>query len=453
MEKNENYNNFKLILNKNAKEILDASQLAEQLFQLTFHGIYTPLNIITGKFKKLIYKRIYYIPVFQQETLANYVISNNKSNENWVNSSIIKNKDNVTLYEFNKFRSLREERRVKNIAIRAVYALNLDYGIVKIGVTSGEKPWVLYVNPNLESNKKMESLFEKAIKSFLVSWDKNLISANKKILIGCDPEFILQDSYGKMVLASTYLPEKGQAGCDRIWINHDRYQLPLAEIRPIPANEPRQLVLNLYTSLLICSKKITDKKLKWLAGSMPIKNYPLGGHIHLSNISVNSFLLRALDNYLTLVITLFEDENGIGRRPKYGFLGDYRIKYHGGFEYRTLPSWLVSPTITKGVFALTKLIADNYLYLYQNPLENINVQKAYYEGNKTQLKPIVLNLWNELKELGDYKLYEKYLVPLEKYINTDFRWNEKIDFREVWFLPPYHKNIQKNIDSKGHPPR
>ncbi len=437
-------------LNNYAKEIKDINDLTAQLKQLNIHGISTPYNDASEKFKKHYYQRIYYIPVFQQKILGSFTYSSKNKHDNWINSSIIQNTNNVNLVVIKKFRTTREEKRVKRIAIRAVYALNLDYGVVKVGLTVGEKPWVMYVNP-LPNNNTLLKLFESAIKQFKKIWQTNINKIKNEVVLGCDPEYILQDSLGKLVLASKYLPKYGSAGCDRIWTNNDRTQLPLAELRPIPSKEPRQLVLNLYKCFLISSKKITDRQLKWLAGAMPIKNYPLGGHIHLSNISVNSFLLRALDNYLTITITLFEDKKGISRRPQYGFLGDYRDKYHSGFEYRTLPSWLVSPTITKGVFALTKLISENYLYLYQNPLEELYVQKAYYRGDKSVLRPVVKNLWNELKQLNDFSKYERYLIPIENYINNNFEWDESKDIRQVWFLPPYHKEIYKinNFSKKG----
>ena len=71
----------------------------------------------------------------------------------------------------------------------------------------------------------------------------------------------------------------------------------------------------------------------------------------MSRIWLTSRLLRVLDNYLALPFILIEDQNTKLRRPRYGFLGDFRRKTHGGFEYRTLPSWIVSPRITKGVIA------------------------------------------------------------------------------------------------------
>lgn len=442
------YSSFFALNNTAEKKKLDVEGLIKQLNNLNIHGILTPYNKSTNKYKNLHYKRIYYFPVFQQEILKDYIVTKNNS-DTWVNSSLFKDKEKVSLKEINRFYSKREERRVKRLAIRAVYALNLDYGIAKIGVTGGEKLWVLYVDSYPESNIRLAKLFEDAIKKFTVEWDKNIKSNNKNTLIGCDPEFILQRTDGKIVMANRYLPRNGEAGCDRVWLNHDRNQLPIAELRPNPEHEPRDLIINLYNCMLLCSKKITDKKLKWLAGSMPMENFPLGGHIHFSNIWLNSFVLRALDNYLAITIALFEDNKASSRKHLYGFLGGYRKKNYGGFEYRTLPSWLLSPTITKGVFALAKLIAENYLYLYQNPLADIKIQIAYYNGDKSILRLVQKRLWNEMEQLKDYEKYEKYLNPLKKLIDSNFVWDESTDIRKVWLLPPYNKlNNSTKINKK-----
>ncbi|OEG00179.1 hypothetical protein BHF71_06135 [Vulcanibacillus modesticaldus] len=424
------------VINKNAKKISDKNELINQLRILNLHGVNTPLIKNTNQVKKIKFQRIYYLPVFQQRVLGFFkLVSSNK--ESWTNTTVLRDKNKGYLKEVSHLQSKREERRVKKEAVRATYALNLDYAVVKIGVTIGAKAWVIYVNPYPKHNSKINALLEKAEEDFIAKWDRVSQNFKKNVVLGADPEFVLQDKNGNLILASTYLPKRGMVGCDYIWTNRDRTQLPLAELRPAPANDVRKLVINLYKSMLLGTKKISNRELKWLAGAMPIKGYPLGGHIHFSNLWLNSFLLRALDNYLTLTITLLEDKNGIARRPKYGFLGDYRLKSHNGFEYRTLPSWLVSPTITKGVLALAKLIAENYFYLYQNPLKDVNIQIAYYTGNKEVLRPIVKELWQELKQLKDFSLYEKYLIPLENLIEKGFTWDETKDIRRLWLLPPF----------------
>jgi hypothetical protein len=134
-----------------------------------------------------------------------------------------------------------------------------------------------------------------------------------------------------------------------------------------------------------------------------------------------------------------EDERGKGRRPKYGFLGDFRYQKHGGFEYRTPPSWLVSPTLTKGVFVTAKLIVANYRTLNHNPLADFDLQHAYYTGDKEKILSLVPVLWEDLKKLDDYQIYENYLDEFYRYLTSGITWDETQDFRKNWRIPPYHK--------------
>ncbi|TCS83036.1 putative amidoligase domain-containing protein [Tepidibacillus fermentans] len=426
-------------LNKKARDLLNNEYEQYKIFNI--QGISTPIFIDEftqqAKIKKLHFVHIYQVAVFQQDVLAYFKQIQNQT-LNWLNKTIFQLKENSGLTEVQTLATKREERRVSQLAIRAIYSLHLDYGMVTVGVTAGEKPWIIHVNPFPSLNKRLATLFAEAINHFTTKWETILNSKEQQVILGTDPEFVLRDMNGKMVLASKFLPRKGSVGCDDIWTNRDRTQLPLAELRPIPASTPRQLTINLYQTMILASKKIRSPKIEWLAGAMPIEGFPIGGHIHFSQIELNSFLLRALDNYLTLTVTLFEDPRGKKRRPKYGFLGDYRIKFHQGFEYRTLPSWIVSPTLTKGVFALAKLIVKNYIYLYQDPLYDREIQEAYYQGEKEVLKPIVQKLWVELKQLKTYDDYRNYLDPLEKLMDKGYIWNENMDIRRLWKLPPFH---------------
>ncbi|MCZ4142661.1 hypothetical protein BZG17_33240, partial [Escherichia coli] len=130
----------------------------------------------------------------------------------------------------------------------------------------------------------------------------------------------------------------------------------------------RELIAHLLRAFGSASRSITDHTLIWQAGSMPQRGLPLGGHVHFSGITLNGELLRTLDNYLALPLAMLQDPRGDARRPRYGALGDFRLKSHGGFEYRTLPSFLVSPLVAKGVVGLAGLIASNYRRLRQRPL-------------------------------------------------------------------------------------
>ena len=436
-------NTSPFVLNKLAQRIENRQELEQQLARLQFHGIATPYKEKEKKIIQVKYQNIYLVAVFQQKILGIFQQIKRK-NDNWINDSLMKTAEKNKFASLEKIPRKLEHKRVTGLAIRAVYALNLDYALVKIGVAVGTKPYVLNINSLPEDNEELAPLFEKKILDFIEKWENKVNNWSKATILGADLEFMLQGNNGKLILASKYLPKKGLAGCDQIWVNQDRTQLPLAELRPLPAKEPRDLVINIYKSMVVASKRIKDMDVKWLAGALPIKGYPIGGHIHFSQTWLNSFLLRALDNYLALMITVFEDKQGLARRPKYGFLGDYREQFHGGFEYRTLPSWIVSPELAKGVIALAKLIVENYIYLEQNPLEEMAIQQAYYSGDKAVLRPVVIKLWEELKELKDFSLYKNYLQPLEILLVNEYSWDETKDIRIRWLLPPYHKKTKSS---------
>jgi hypothetical protein len=328
-----------------------------------------------------------------------------------------------------------EVEKVQIVAIRALYALGLDYGVVKCGVSAGKKIWVLQVLPSLASDSTLKSLFMEALSQYRKQVQGPKIPL-KQIMVGADPEFILQSPEGHLLMASKYFPIKGKIGCDAISMGHHTYK-PLVEIRPDPAVNPRIVVARMYQILFQEAAKMSDVPAKWLAGAMPYHGFPLGGHIHFSGLQPNFKMLRALDNYLALPLVLVEDAKGKVRRPKYGFLGDFRYQEYGGFEYRTLPSWLVSPILTKGVLAIAKVVVANYPTLQYDPLASPAVQQAYYEGDKAVLQSWIQTLWHDLQSCEDFHMYHTDLHDFYHYLTSGNCWEETQDFRVSWKLPPY----------------
>lgn len=329
----------------------------------------------------------------------------------------------------------KEIKKIRELAIRTIYALGLDYGLVWCAIGPGRRQIVkrVIVDP------RCSTMLEKKICQALLQYSSDLSSPRKQqIVLGADPEFLIRSKQGRLLLASQFFPMKGKVGCDAIWIGENRKDKPLFELRPEPSSNPKVLAARIYEGLLTVAKKVNHLSDKWLAGNMPIKGFPIGGHIHFSGIKPNFKLLRALDNYLTLPLMMAEDRRGIKRRPKYGYLGDYRMQSYGGFEYRTPPSWLVSPTLTKGVFALAKCIANNYQHLKYEPLSDPDLQEAYYQGEKDRVAPWIDLLWSELYSLTDYQNYERELSSFFSYIREGRKWNEYADFRKAWKIPTSH---------------
>ncbi|MDR6549630.1 putative amidoligase domain-containing protein [Paenibacillus qinlingensis] len=326
-------------------------------------------------------------------------------------------------------------RRASRESVKAIYALGLDYGLVTIGITPSGHTLVLDVDPVPKLNGRLVQLFAQAIDQYDQSLTKEL-ERKERVMLGCDPEFLLVNPQGKVVFADRFLTREGAVGSDAIVLSGHRVILPLAELRPQPSVDPLQLVKNVRVTMGIAARKITDHSLAWCSGGMPVRGYPLGGHIHFSRCWMNVHLLRVLDNYLALPLILIEDESTRGRRPKYGYLGDFRKKSHGGFEYRTLPSWLQSPTITRGVFALAALLVNNYWRLPRKPLQELDIQAAYYKGDKNRLQGEVAKLWKDLEQLKGYELYAGALEGLRLQITSMLPWREMADIRVAWKIAP-----------------
>ncbi|MEI2396352.1 putative amidoligase domain-containing protein, partial [Paenibacillus phytohabitans] len=174
------------------------------------------------------------------------------------------------------------------------------------------------------------------------------------------------------------------------------------------------------------------RALRWRAGGMPLRGWALGGHLHFSGVTLCAPLLRALDNYLALPMLLLEDVRAAARRPRYGVLGDFRRQPHGGFEYRTLPSFLVSPVIAKGAVCLAHLIVSHYEELPLRPLDREKLHAAFYSGDKQPLREAWPPLEAQLRALDGYAAAASYIEPLLRSIAAQQTWDESRDIRGLW---------------------
>lgn len=336
--------------------------------------------------------------------------------------------------------------RAKREAVKAIYALGLDYGVVRIGVRPGGELVVLEVQSVPALTERLAELFADAIHRYADELAASCLR-EEVALLGADPEFLLRNDRGKVIFASAFMDKEGPVGCDAIVLPSFRKIYPLAELRPDPSYEVNQLVTHLHRTMQLASRKITDQTFQWLAGGMPVKGFPLGGHLHFSGVWLNNELLRAMDNYMALPMVLLEAATTGNRKPKYGFLGDYRKKGHGGFEYRVLPSWLISPRITKGVLALGKLVAEHYRLLQARPLSDPAIQKAYYEGDKIRIRPLIPALWNDLVRLPGYRKLEEHISPLKSMLLRMEAWDEQADIRRKWQIGPYNRKEESSVHS------
>ncbi|WP_246061779.1 putative amidoligase domain-containing protein [Paenibacillus oralis] len=325
-------------------------------------------------------------------------------------------------------------KRLESTAVRALYALGLDLGEVVISAGEEGRFTVEAISLAPEvPDPRQAGLYAQAIRETMEELEQ-ACEAPQDPLIGMDPEFLLVNrATGKVIPASRYLSLYGAAGCD-VLRYRGRRMFPLAELRPKPGHDPRETIVHLMRAFRAAGEAIDDRELVWQAGAMPQRGFPLGGHLHFSGVPLTSELLRAFDNYLALPLAVLEDGRSHRRRPRYGFLGDVRRKDYGGFEYRTLPSFLISPLVAKGAVALARLIAENAGQLNRRPLEKTDIFTAFYAGRQQELRSVLPSLIQDIQAAAAYPRYESYIAPLLEAVLSGRTWDESADIRPLWNL-------------------
>jgi len=341
--------------------------------------------------------------------------------------------------EQTKFVKEKNYAKVVETAQRVMHFIGLDLGRIQIFLTARRSYKVSAIDPSPDDMEKSEldQLMNKIYQTYYINRDMS----KNEVKLGADPEFMMiNKKSGKIVYASEFFPKDGIVGCDNIRVPN-RYQRPVAEIRPRPDISPLKLIENIRNSLKIANKMAPYRNVKWIAGSLPAGNYSIGGHIHFSNIPITGGLLRALDNYIGLPVFMIEKpDTAVKRRKKYGFLGDYRVKDHGGFEYRTPGSWLVSQQIATAVLCLAKIVVSRYYYLSRNYLNTVEAQSAFYTGKREYFSNIFLEIWEQIQQLDLYDDYADHLAILPEMINENASWDEQNDFRKAWNISVSRKN-------------
>lgn len=321
-------------------------------------------------------------------------------------------------------------------AVRSLYTLGLSSGEVLLVSTGERKYAVEQITPSAWiEGKRLQQLYQRAEREHARKL-RNEHGNTSSLMLGMDPEFlIVEPGDHEVVPASRYLDREGEVGCDAVH-GDGITTYPIAELRPQPSANPRGLLVGLMKTMRMAGEMITDRSLLWLAGGMPKTGLPLGGHLHFSGIELTAELLRTLDNYLTLPVSVLEAPSSQLRRPKYGYLGDFRRQPHGGFEYRTLPSFLVSPLLTKGIVYLSYLIVTNYRTLSRRLLDDEDrIHRAYYKGQREKIRECLEPMIADLQALEQYKELETYIDPLLRHIRQGGVWNEIRDIRPLWNIP------------------
>lgn len=325
----------------------------------------------------------------------------------------------------------KEVQKITEAAIRSLYALRLDFGIVDL-VPRDDTFAILDLQLSPPVQGKTSIAYAKAIRRFFLRWQQ----AGTDFLIGADPEFLVcsRGPRKSVVVASQYLSREGALGVDNQRIQGTTSARPIVEVRPPPAREPHVLVRSLRRLLKMMPLPLRRRHLGWYAGSGPVAAYSVGGHIHFSGIPLTAGLLRAMDVYLAIPVLLLEDPvKARRRRRRYGGLGEMRLK-KWGFEYRTLPSWLVAPRFAEAVLCLAKLIGWNWQSLSYDPFLEPQLTLDFYECRKASFYEIFDRIWTDLQSLPQYKPYGDVLSLIPNLVHRRLRWKEERDFRLEWGL-------------------
>jgi hypothetical protein len=212
----------------------------------------------------------------------------------------------------------------------------------------------------------------------------------------------------------------------------------------------------------------------WLAGSMQ-EGHSLGGHIHFGS-TCDEYLdlkLTALDKLLAPVVMMLENEESAKQRrgTEYGKLAShggsfketnrgYKTRHnqskplhHGGFEYRPLPSWLVSKSVANSIMALAKVIcfqAHNkklHRHLWVQ-LKFVPFSTKFYNSfmgcDKKFFAPMIPTIYRIVRSFKLFPQYSQYIDHAFQLIKQGRNWEEKLDLKKRWNIIPSIRQTQKS---------
>ena len=257
------------------------------------------------------------------------------------------------------------------------------------------------------------------------------------LTIGSDPEFGLLDENGHQVLAYNVVPNSTSAP-----IGVDGHS-DIGELRPGYGHTPREHLHNI-ADLMRRLGEMVPLEYKIVAGSM-VAGDAIGGHIHFGNTGRGFDLglaLRALDYYLALPVALIEVAESARTRHKecgYGWLGSQGEGGGGwrnqpwGFEYRTLPSWLLGWGVALSVLSTSYAIVDAVSRKSCPKVpDNIPDPNEFYDCNKKAMYPLLSKIRQGWRELPLYPEFRLEVAFLNHLLVRKLEWKEGEDIRGNW---------------------
>lgn len=225
------------------------------------------INYIRSDSHNYRWKTKYIIDVFDLQVIR--VMARYSKNKNYVQ---IKNM------------SLKTTKIVCEIAVKTLYSLGLDFGVVTVCVSNSDTKFVQSIEIANNLSERSLGLWSKWINREKNLWSNEIRFVEKpkteswtNLKLGADPEFLLYDRITRRwLIASEYFPRNGTVGTDDRAIYYPRHGYPLAELRPNPANNPKQLVENIRKTMQKGIHYIPCNNVAWIAGSCPLKGFSIG---------------------------------------------------------------------------------------------------------------------------------------------------------------------------------
>lgn len=295
-------------------------------------------------------------------------------------------------------------------------------------------------------------------------WISNDIN---KVVFGADPEFLLFHN-GEIINANNVLEFVGELGCDGA----------MAEVRPMPAQNPEQLVENIGSILKSQKYRNIINSYDLVAACYyknNIRDYPVGGHIHIGNpVEVTEIdfpdreymfktINKIMDELIAIPMIKLDGDVGKIRRTDcqmsktggYGYFGEYRLAPQRPYkvrrlEHRTLSGmWMLHPSLAKAVLGSAKAVIDevwrlladqkfNVEYAYPNVYKDKHIWKEDFDGWKD------MQLCKDMKcTASSEEMIKKLNSSVANEINKTFldKWLKKMESMSTF------KNYEKFIVS------
>lgn len=269
-----------------------------------------------------------------------------------------------------------------------------------------------------------------------------------RLLIGCDPEFVIKNNGNLRISAASYFREAqrtyGYVGLDG--------NSTVGEIRPAAAASPEELVMNIHACLslayLILKEQDVLDQLSLYAGTFQV-GLPLGGHVHfggnLAEAPYKSVVGKLLDKTLGVMTKVIAPPERVQRRLGcgYGSFGAHRTQGYGT-EWRTPPSWIINKPIAQSFIELT-------FHIYSACMLQSEKYGSIREFALVDPSTSALTWWLEKEnysKLNDYaKLGAEFLHNLLgdrlnhgyfllELVERGEQWNEDIPLFESWDITP-----------------